>query len=111
MGQHEAINTPEAIQSLVVVQITHKIRPECVEHYMKMTLANAHATRQEPGNLRFDLLQDANDACTFQLYEVYLDRQAQQAHLATAHFATWKEAVQDVFADRSIKRFSAVHIS
>ena len=52
---------------------------------------------------RFDVLRDANDPCTFQLYEVYVDRAAQQAHLASTHFAAWKEAVLDVFAGRSIQ--------
>ena len=104
-------NTSDSFQSMIVVQITHKIRPECVERYIEATLANAHATRKEPGNIRFDLLQDANDPCSFQLYEVYSDRSAQQAHLASEHFATWKAAVQDVFADRSIAKFSAIHIT
>ena len=98
-------------ESMIVVQITHKILPDCVERYVEATLANAQATRQEDGNIRFDLLQDANDPCTFQLYEVYSDRSAHQAHLASARFATWKAAVQGVFADRSITKFSAVHIT
>lgn len=98
-------------ESMIVIQITHKILPECVEHYVEATLANAHATLQEDGNIRFDLLQDANDPCTFQLYEVYSDRPAHQAHLASAHFAIWKAAVQGVFADRSVAKFSAVHIT
>ena len=75
--QHEI---PEPL--MVVMQITHRILPEHVDRYVKATLANAHATRQEPGNVRFDLLRDAADPCTFLLYEVYVDRQAQQAHLA-----------------------------
>ena len=103
-------DTTDASQAMVVVQITHKILPEYVERYVEATLANAHATRKEQGNIRFDLLQDANDPCTFQLYEVYSGKSAQQAHLTSAHFATWKEAVQGVFADRSFAKFSAVHI-
>lgn len=105
-----ASNT-DVSQSMIVVQITHKILPECVERYVEATLANAHATRQEQGNIRFDLLQDASDPCRFQLYEVYSDRSAQQAHLASEHFATWKAAVQGVFADRSFAKFSAIHIT
>ena len=96
--------------SMVVVQITHKILLEFLERYLEATLANARATRQEQGNIRFDLLQDANNPCTFQLYEVYSDRSAQRAHLASANFTSWKKAVQGVFADRSFAKFSAVHI-
>lgn len=95
---------------MVVMQITHRILPEHVEHYVEATLANAHATRQEPGNVRFDLLRDAEDPCSFQLYEVYVDRAAQQAHLASAHFAAWREAVQGVFAGRSFHKLEAIHV-
>ena len=95
---------------MIVMQITHNIKPERVEDYVAATLANAQATRQEPGNVRFDLLRDANDPCSFQLYEAYVDREAHQAHLASAHFATWKSAVQGVFAGNAIRKFEAVHI-
>ena len=74
------------------------------------TLANAHATREEPGNLRFDLLRDASEPGTFLLYEAYVDKDAQRAHLASAHFAAWKASVEGVFAGRSIQRVEPVHI-
>ena len=96
---------------MVVMQITHHILPEHVDRYIEATLANAQATRLEPGNIRFDVLRDAEDPCTFQLYEAYVNRQAQQVHLASAHFATWKDAVQDVFADRSFHKFEALHVT
>lgn len=95
---------------MVVMQITHHVLPEHTALYLEATLANAHATRKEPGNLRFDLLRDAQDPCCFQLYEAYVDREAHQAHLASAHFLLWKESVQHAFADRSIKRFEALHV-
>ena len=96
---------------MVVMQITHHILPEHVDQYIEATIANALITREEPGNIRFDFLQDSTDSCCFQLYEVYVDRAAQQAHLASEHFATWKKKVQDVFADRSFHKFEAIHIT
>ena len=95
---------------MVVIQITHTILPEHVERYIKATLANAEETRKEPGNIRFDLLRDASDPCTFQLYEAYASREAQQAHLSSAHFDAWKEAVQGIFAGRSFAKFEALHV-
>lgn len=95
---------------MVVMQITHRVLSEHVERYIEATLANAHTTRLEPGNVRFDVLRDTKDPCTFLLYEVYVDRQAQQAHLASAHFATWREAVQGVFADRAFHKLEALHV-
>ena len=96
---------------MIVMQITHRILPEYVNLYIEATVANAQATRKEPGNVRFDLLQDSNDSCSFQLYEVYVDRAAQQAHLASDHFITWKKTVHNIFADRSFHKFEAIHIT
>ena len=103
-------NPSHDIESMIVVQITHTIRPECIDTYVNATIALATATQQEQGNLRFDLLQNSQDPFSFQLYEVYVDQAAQKIHLASTHFATWKETVNDVFADRSIARFTAVSV-
>ena len=95
---------------MIIVQITQHIKAEHVDRYLEATLANARETRREPGNIRFDVLRDVNDPCTFQLYEVYVDSEAQKAHLASAHFEAWKTAVLDVFTGRSIQKFEAVHL-
>ena len=95
---------------MLVMQITHHIKPEHVALYIEATLKNAEETRKESGNVRFDLLKDSSNPCTFQLYEVYVDRDAQQSHLASAHFASWKEAVKGVFERVSIQKFEAVHV-
>jgi len=95
---------------MIVVQITHRIIPEHVDRYVEATIANANETRKEPGNIRFDVLRDPEDPACFVLYEVYTDKEAQQAHLASSHFAAWREAVSDVFAGRTIQKFEAVNI-
>jgi len=95
---------------MVVIQITHHILPEHVDLYLKATLENAKATREEPGNIRFDVLQDQTDPCCFQLYEVYTDREAQQSHLKSEHFALWKNMVQHVFANRTINKFDPIYV-
>ena len=92
------------------MQITHYIKPEHVDHYVQATLKNAHETKKEPGNIRFDLLKDSSNPCQFQLYEVYVDRAAQQSHLASAHFLEWKSAVRGVFEKASIQKFEAIHV-
>ena len=95
---------------MIVIQITHHILPEHVDRYIEATMANAQATRREVGNVRFDVLRDATEPCSFQLYEAYVDRQAQRDHLESAHFLVWREAVEDVFAGRSIHKFEALHV-
>jgi quinol monooxygenase YgiN len=48
--------------------------------------ANHEASTQEPGNRRFDVLQDANDPTHFVLYEAYATAEAAAAHKETAHY-------------------------
>ena len=50
---------------------------------------------KEPGNLRFDLLQDDKDPCKFVLYEAYESEEASKAHKDTQHYMVWRETVAD----------------
>jgi autoinducer 2-degrading protein len=43
----------------------------------------------EPGCLRFNVLQDAADADVYYFYEVYEDEGAVEQHEKTGHFAAW----------------------
>ena len=55
-------------------------------------LANAEASRAEPGCLRFEVSRHVDKPNVFALAELYQDQAAVDAHYATEHFATWKEA-------------------
>ena len=69
-----------------------------IEAFKAASLANAEASRQEPGITRFDLLQQVDDQTRFILYEEYVDEAATQAHKTTAHYLTWRETVADLMA-------------
>lgn len=60
--------------------------------------ANRRSTRQEPGNIRFDLLRDETDPSAFYLLEIFTDAAAAAAHKQTAHYLTWREAVAGLMA-------------
>ena len=53
------------------------------------------SVRHEPGCLRFDVIQDANDANRIWLYEVYKDEAAFQAHTQTPHLLKFRETTTD----------------
>ena len=72
----------------VHVQLGH------IEEFVAATSENAANTILEPGNLRFDVLQQADDPQRFVLYEVYCDEEASKAHKQTAHYARWREIVE-----------------
>jgi len=52
------------------------------------------SVHHEPGCLRFDVIQDANDPNRIWLYEVYKDEAAFQAHLQAPHLIKFRETTQ-----------------
>ncbi|HLK44415.1 MAG TPA: efflux RND transporter permease subunit, partial [Acidimicrobiales bacterium] len=54
---------------------------------------------KEPAIARFDVLQDRDDPTRFVLVEVYRTPEGQAAHRATAHYAAWRAAVDDLMAE------------
>lgn len=81
---------------IVVVRIS--VIADRVSDFIAATLANAHATRHEPGNVRFDVLQQNEDPTKFTLYEAYHDETGFKAHQQTQHYLAWKAAVADMMA-------------
>lgn len=90
---------------MLIVHVHVQIKPACIEAFQAATLANARASRQEPGVARFDVVQQADDPAQFVLVEVYRTPDAPAAHKATAHYAVWRDAVEPMMAAprRSVK--------
>ena len=53
------------------------------------------SVNNEPGCLRFDVIQDAGNPNRIWLYEVYTDEAAFQAHTEAPHFIKWRDTVVD----------------
>jgi len=78
---------------MFVVAVTVFVKPEFCAEFSAATLVNARHTRQEPGNVRFDVLQAQDDPARFLLYEAYLTPEDFVRHQQTAHYVAWKAAV------------------
>jgi len=85
--------------SLLVVHVHARVKPGAEDAFRAPSLANAAASRREPGVLRFDLLADREDPGHFVLVEVYRDAAASAAHKETVHYAAWRDAVADLMAE------------
>jgi autoinducer 2-degrading protein len=83
---------------MLVVHVHVQVKPESVEAFKTATLANAQASRREPGIARFDVMQQADDLTRFVLVEAYRDAHAPAAHKETAHYATWRDTVAPMMA-------------
>ena len=76
------------------VTIVHVIvKPEHLEDFMEATIKNHHQSVKEPGNVRFDVLQNADEPTKFALYEAYEDQASSAAHKETAHYLEWRDTV------------------
>ncbi len=83
---------------MTVRAIEVQVKPGRTEEFIAVTLANHRGSLAEPGVLRFDVLQSAEDPSSFLLYEVYRDEAAIQAHKETPHYQAWKKAVEPLMA-------------
>jgi len=81
------------------VTIVHVwVKPDHVEAFIEASRTNHLASVQEPGNSRFDVLQDAADPNKFVLYEAYATADDATAHKNTPHYLAWREAVAEMMA-------------
>ncbi|HRI54321.1 MAG TPA: antibiotic biosynthesis monooxygenase [Pseudomonadota bacterium] len=78
---------------MFVVCVKVQVIAEHVEAFIAATRENALATRQEPRNARFDVLQALDDPSHFTLYEVYKDEAGFKEHQQTPHYLAWRAAV------------------
>ena len=83
---------------MVIVQVHVSVKPDAVEAFRTATIANAAASRREPGIARFDVLQQADDPTRFILTEVYRTADASAAHKETSHYQTWRDTVAGMMA-------------
>ena len=78
---------------MYVVCVSVHVVPEQVQSFIQATLENARQSRQEPGNVCFDVLQAEADPNQFFLYEVYRAVEDFVRHQQSAHYLRWKETV------------------
>lgn len=93
---------------IVLVQVT--VKRDMLEEFERALLHNAReSVARDPGCLRFDVCQQADDPTRFILVEVYRDADAPTRHKETAHYTTWRDAVADMMAEpRRAVKFSNV---
>jgi len=69
------------------VQLVHiRIKPGRVQDFFEVFRINFEGTRAEPGNYRFDVLQDPDDDHHFVIYEAFENEAAVDAHRQTEHY-------------------------
>ena len=75
------------------------VKSEEIQGFIEATAANHLESVKEPGNLRFDLIQQADDPSRFMIYEAYESESAAVEHKATNHYVVWRDKVNDWMAE------------
>ncbi|WP_292993217.1 antibiotic biosynthesis monooxygenase [Nitrosomonas sp.] len=78
---------------MYVTIVTVSVKPENVEAFKEACRLNHENSIREPGNIRFDILQSADDPAKFVFYEAYKTQQDAAAHKETAHYLVWRDTV------------------
>ena len=85
---------------MLALFVTVNVKPDQRERFLSVIEDDATCSvREEPGCLRFEVLQDQRDAHTYYFFEVYRDQAALEAHRQTPHFARWSQATEQVLAE------------
>ena len=84
---------------MIVTCVHVNVKPENVSEFIKAIIENHQGSVQEPGNLRFDVLQNADEPCRFMIYEAFESEEAVTFHKTTPHYIKWRDTVKDYMAD------------
>ena len=86
-----------------------RVRPDQRERFLSAVEVDALGSeRDEPGCLRFNVLQDPEDENTYYFYEVYKDDAALEAHREMPHYATWKAVADTLDGAVEVSRLDSV---
>ena len=84
---------------MIVTCVYVHVKPDEVNSFINATVANHHESVREPGNLRFDLIQQADDPCHFMIYEAYESEADAANHKTTSHYLRWRDIVKDYMSE------------
>jgi quinol monooxygenase YgiN len=91
---------------MVILHVTVQVKPEHTAEFLDVVRYDAeHSEKDEPGCLRFDVIQDRDDPNRFYFYEVYRDESALAAHRETPHFKFYAEKTRLWLAAAPERRF------
>jgi quinol monooxygenase YgiN len=95
-----------------VVLVLVTVRPEMLEEFERALLHNAReSVARDPGCLRFDVCQQADDPARWVLYEVYEAAAAHAAHRQSPHFLAYDAVAARAVTDKVVIRGVGKHVS
>ena len=94
---------------MLAMWVKVRVKPELRQRFLDAIEVDALGSeRDEPGCLRFNVLQDAGDANVYYFFEVYQDEAAVDAHRTTPHYAVWRAAADTLDGPVELTRCQTV---
>lgn len=90
---------------MLVQMVTIVVKPGHADEFIDAFRINYEGTRQEPGNLRFDVLRDPDDGNRFLIYEVFASEAALDEHRRTPHYQTCVSLIDPIISGPRTKIF------
>lgn len=92
---------------MYVVTVEFDINTDKLDEFRAQMIANATASREkEPGCRQFDVCADPAKPERIFLYEIYADRAAFDAHVASEHFKTFDRIVAPWIAAKVVRIYA-----
>lgn len=86
-----------------------RIKPEMRHRFLEAIEHDAlHSESDEPGCLRFNVLQDMQDENVYYFWEVYQDEAAATAHRQSPHYQEWAAAADTLDGPLEVHRCQTV---
>ncbi len=94
---------------MLAMWVKVRIKPGERQRFLKAIEVDALGSeRDEPGCVRFNVLQDAQDQNVYYFYEVYRDQAALEAHREMPHYAVWRAAAGTLDGSAELTRCQIV---
>ena len=92
---------------IVLVQV--RVRPEWLDRFAAAISENARVSpRVEPGCVRFEVSQVADDPCAWVFHEVYVSRDAWLRHRESPHFLAYQQVASEALLERAVTELRPV---
>lgn len=84
---------------MIVTCVYIHVKSKAVGEFIEASVLNHRESVKEPGNLRFDFVQQDDDPTRFMFYEAFETEEAALLHKSTDHYLKWRETVKDMMAE------------
>lgn len=87
---------------MIATTVQIYVKLDYLDEFIEASKENHKNSINEPGNLRFDILQHIDDPSRFTFYEVYISEEEALLHKETEHYKKWRDLVRDWMAEDRI---------